>query len=126
MDRWTDPRLDDRFAAIDRTLKEHDERIRTQAETSARIGAMDAQIASVLEDTRECRDGIDAVKTSLAATTAALEAGRLAQAEAKLVERAELERERKSDRRWLIGTVLTVTALLIAAMGVLQATGAFG
>lgn len=123
---WTDSRLDDRFAAINDKLRMHEEALRTFADVGIRIAKLDGQLRSVAEDTHECRQGIASLRKSVQDTADALRTQQLAQSEAKFAERQELAKERTSDRRWLVGTLLTVVAIVLTAISVLAATGAFG
>jgi predicted nucleic acid-binding Zn-ribbon protein len=62
---WTDDRISDRFAGIDRELLEQHERLNAHRkqldlmhDTGMRIVALDGRVQMIAEDTVECRDGI--------------------------------------------------------------------
>jgi hypothetical protein len=125
MERWTDERLDDRFRAIEAALQAHQKSLDLLADTGMRVVRLDGHVLAIAEDTKECREGVRELAAALKKTADALAAQELAQSKAKLEEREQLGKERKSDRRWLIGTVLTVLALVVATFSVLAATGVF-
>lgn len=123
MERWTDDRLDDAMRSIERTLNMHEKAIALFADTGNRVIKLDAHVTGIADDTAECRNGIHELRNQLKATADLLAEQELKQTQAKLEEREQLKRERISDRRWLIGTILTVMGLIVATMGVLAATG---
>ncbi len=122
-ERWTDTALDERFARIDQALSQHERAIALIADTSQRVAMLDSRLKSVADDAKECRDGVRGLTAQLQETADQLKAQELKQVQAKLDERAQLQRERVSDRRWLIGVVLTVLTLIVATISVLSATG---
>jgi anti-sigma factor RsiW len=93
--RWTDDRLDDAFARVNRRLE-------TVEDVSVRLTRVEGQVKGVHEDTQE-------IKEAMAVRARDREA-----------ERQERERERRSNIRWLIGTALSSAAIIVAAVGVLQ------
>lgn len=103
--KWTDDLLDLRFAGIDRVLN--------------------SRIDHMAEDVTEVRDTVRGLSDELRRTADALRSQELKIVEAKMLEREELRKERVSDRRWLIGTIVAVFSLVVATMSVLMATGAF-
>jgi soluble cytochrome b562 len=119
-ERWTDERLDDRFAGIDAQLRRQEGAIQLMADTGMRVVAIDGRLQSAVEELRDCREGITALGKRLDETAETLREGELAQLKAKEIEREELRLERKSDRRWLIGTVLTSALLIVAALAALS------
>ena len=64
-----------------------------------------------LEVLGELKDAVESIEQTIT--------GR---AEQRLVERETAARERKLDRRWMVGTILTATGLVIAAMAILLPT----
>lgn len=90
LERWNDDRLDDFY-----------EEFRRMVVTVEKVGIIEANLRTVSEDVKACRGNVHALRSDLA--TAA----------------ANQVIERRSDRRWLIGTCLSSAALIIAAVGVL-------
>lgn len=65
------------------------------------IGAMSVELSVVAKDTHACRENVHRLRNELAAA-ATMEAAR-----------------RTSDRRWMVGTILTASALIIGAIGLI-------
>lgn len=91
--RWTDDRLDDRFASVDRGLS----RINGMP---VRLAEVEAKLRSIAEDTQDCRTSVHALR------------------DAWSTDKERQMTDRKSDRRWMVGTALTSAGLIIAALGV--------
>jgi hypothetical protein len=70
--------------------------------------ALEKDLEAVREDTSECRTGVERIQSSLEKRN-----------EQRETERKEAVAERKSDRRWLTGTILTSAGLVIAGVGLL-------
>lgn len=109
---WTDARIGDQFRALWQrvgALDKTNERLAVIERELNRLArtVADADFASA-QDMHECRTAVKALADAFTARSEAREA-----------ERKEREKERKVDRRWLVGTILTAAALVIAAMGVL-------
>lgn len=99
--RWTDERLDDRFAAIEARLKRMDG-------IPERMVALEQQVSAVRTDTTELLRGLRNLEE------------RLEERAAQRQEEREAQRiERKMDRRWMVGTLLAATALIVSAVGLL-------
>jgi hypothetical protein len=90
LERWNDDRLDDFY-----------EEFRRMVLTVEKVGVIEVTLRGVSEDVKACRGSVHTLRSELA--TAA----------------ANQVVERRSDRRWLIGTCLSSAALIIAAVGVL-------
>jgi hypothetical protein len=60
-ERWTDERLDDRFAGIDAQLRRQEGAIQLMADTGMRVVAIDGRLQSAVEELRDCREGITAL-----------------------------------------------------------------
>lgn len=101
MERWNDDRLDDFY-----------EEFRRMVVIVERVGSIETSLARVAEDAASCRASLHKVRSDMTATALQLANDRRADRE------AELDR-RKKDRRWLIGILLSATAIVVAAMGVL-------
>lgn len=99
--RWSDARLDDKFETITgelTALRKLPERL---ADVAAEVRNLRRDVDHCFTSLREHRDDFS---TYVEEQDKTHEAHRL---------------ERKSDRRWMVGTVLTSAALVIAAMGLL-------
>lgn len=68
-------------------------------------------LAYAVEDIREIKTALQSVERTIT--------GRAAE---RANERESAARERKMDRRWMVGTILTATGLVIAAMAILLPT----
>jgi hypothetical protein len=90
LERWNDDRIDDFY-----------EEFRRMVVTVEKVGVIEESLRTVKEDTKACRTNVHALRNDLATAAAAQVT------------------ERRSDRRWLIGTCLSSAALIIAAVGVL-------
>lgn len=99
--RWPDARLDAFYAEFQRVLI-----------LVEKIAVLETDLRNVAEDTQACRKNLHTLRNELAKTSLAMRNDLAAAA------RTQVE-ERKSDRRWLIGTCLSTAALIIAAIGVL-------
>jgi DNA-binding ferritin-like protein len=99
--RWTDSRLDDRFETVTSEL-------RVLRDVPTKLGEFKEQLRQLRRDVDACAESVKEHRDDFSAyveeQTRTHEAHRI---------------ERKSDRRWMIGTVLTSAALVIAAMGLL-------
>lgn len=126
MDEWTDKRMDDFAQEIRRRLAVMEKAQALMADTGERIVALDGRMQMIAEDAVECREGIREVRNGQAATANALKEWQLAQAEAKLEERAALAKERKSDRKWFVGTTVAVAVLIVATLSYLSQAGVLG
>lgn len=110
--RWTDLRLDDRFAAIASELKD--------------LRKLETNVGVFGEELRNLRRDVDgaalSIKEHRGDFNAYVEDQEKTQEDHRK-ERAQVAEthrlERKSDRRWMIGTVLTSAALIVAAVGLL-------
>jgi hypothetical protein len=92
--RWTDDRLDDALGHIDR-------RLQSVEGVNLRLASLETEMGFMRADVQECGASVK----SLHAT---------------IDERREEERkERRSDRRWYIGTGLTSAGLVIGALALL-------
>lgn len=89
IDRWNDSRLDDFYAEFRRMVI-----------TVEKVAVLERTLEGVAEDAEGCRTEVAAMRADLASTA-----------------RNQIA-ERKSDRRWLIGTCLSTAALIIAAVGI--------
>jgi chromosome segregation ATPase len=86
------------------------------------IGDLDRDIRSFAPIVKEVNDLTHNLER--AATDAREARAELGQLRKTLTERQEVQRlERKSDRRWLVGTVLSSAALIV---GAIQVLGGFG
>lgn len=66
------------------------------------IGAMSVELSVVAKDTHACRENVHRLRNDWMAAAAREQA------------------RRTSDRRWMIGTVLSAAALVIAALGIIM------
>lgn len=99
--RWTDSRLDDRFETLTSEMRALRDMPSKLAEFGAELRTMRRDVDACAGDVAEHRSDFQAYMEEQTQTH---EAHRL---------------ERKSDRRWMVGTVLTSAGLVIAAMGLL-------
>ena len=111
--RWGDERLDDFFA-----------RFRRVEEIADRVPVMQEQLKTISEDTSTSRRNIHALRNDFTESLLKLRK-EIADAEERREERHDQERkdeamERKKDRRWLVGTILSAAGLIVAAIAVLQ------
>lgn len=111
---WTDPRLNDRFDTIAMELKD--------------LRKLETNVGVFGEELRNLRRDVDGAASSIKAHRDDFNTyveGQEKSQEDHRKERADMAEkhrvERKSDRRWMIGTVLTSAALIIAAVGLLLA-----
>lgn len=84
------------------------------AATVEQIGAMQVTLATAAADAKYARSNIHGLRNDMASEFVALRNAAQAQA-------ATQAAERKSDRKWLVGAILTAAGLVIAAIGVLSA-----
>jgi hypothetical protein len=94
--RWSDDRLDDLWREVQGLSDMREEIIRIDVRTSS--GATTQA---------ECLRKLDALELRMNRRD-----------EQRLEERKSQAQERKADRRWLLATLLTVAALIIAALGI--------
>jgi hypothetical protein len=92
--RWTDARLDDQFETVRNEL-------RALRDVPKGMGEIAVELRYIKDDTRELRNDFSAY---IEEQTQLRETHRV---------------ERKSDLRWVLGTVLTAASLIIAAMAIL-------
>lgn len=105
-------RLEMSMARLEQQVSTHETDIRaigpmavTIAKLELSFTHIEAELRGARGDTAACRDEVKDLKSSL-------------------LDREQTQRkERKADRRWLIGTVLTSAALVI---GAIQVLGGFG
>lgn len=98
---WTDARIDDFY-----------EEFRRMAAMVEQIGAMQVTLATAANDARRARSNIHVLRNDMTAQFAALHNASQAAIAAQAA-------ERKSDRRWLVGAILSASGLVIAAVGIL-------
>jgi hypothetical protein len=136
---WTDERISERFAGVDRELVEQHERLNAHRrqldlmqDTGVRIVALDGRVQMIAEDTVECRDGIKELRqqqtasaekaaTALQSTADALKAWQLEQVNAKLAEREQMATDNRAMRKFIVTTCIAVAGLLLTAGGILAA-----
>jgi hypothetical protein len=94
--RWSDDRLDDLWREVQGLSDMREEIIRIDVRTSS--GATTQA---------ECLRKLEALELRMNRRD-----------EQRLEERKSQAQERKADRRWLLATLLTVAALIIAALGI--------
>lgn len=87
---WSDARLDDFY-----------EEFRRVAVLVERMGVIEANLERTRDDAAACRRNVHELRNDMATAAARAAA------------------ERKSDKRWYVGTVLTSLAILIAATGII-------
>jgi acyl transferase domain-containing protein len=94
--RWNDDRLDDLARQVDRNA------VRLEEYTTIReeLAKVRERLAFVSGDTKDCITELRALKRDL---------------EDRAVSQHD---ERKTDRRWMLGTVLTTAALIVTALAV--------
>jgi transposase len=112
VDRWTDERLDDRFAAIDRTLQRIDGVVSDMTDVPR-------QLAEVIADTHNCRQGVDELRAAISRRASERAEERVRALEQREREHRDAKLEKKKDRRWIIGTLLATASLIVAAVAVL-------
>jgi hypothetical protein len=111
--RWPDERLDD--LADD---------VRRMVDLPERVSVLESIARTMAADLATTRKNQHGLRNDVAESLLKLRAD-LATAEEKREEKRDKERqdqvkERKTDRRWLIGTCLSSAGLIIAAIAVLQ------
>lgn len=109
---WTDKRLDDRFAAIDRTLQRLDEAAKA-------VTDLPGKLAALAEDTSGCLTGLEDLKLAIQARNEQRAAERLLALQQREAEQKAAKAERKKDRRWIIATLLATGSLIVAAVALL-------
>jgi hypothetical protein len=96
LSRWNDDRLDDLAA----TVRRNTGRLDDVDEIRVELAEMRKDVLRGAEDAHECRTEIRALKADQA-------------------NQAKVQHEeRKADRRWMIGVLLTTTGLVIAALAI--------
>lgn len=100
-ERWNDDRLDDFY-----------EEFRRMSLTVERIGAMEVSLESAARDCQLARTGLHNLRSDVTAQFIELRNDMMTAATAAAA-------ERKTDKRWYVGTALTATALIIAAVGII-------
>jgi hypothetical protein len=94
-------RVSDRTQVVDQRLSDLAVEVRALAPLVISHARMELQIVAAIEEAREGRREIEKLRASIS-------------------EREEGQRrERKADRRWMLGTVLTASLLIVAAIGLL-------
>lgn len=110
--KWTDERLDDNIGIIHDELRALRELPRSVADLATQIEKVDDDLDRCFQLTRETSDELRAYIKG--------EQERREQERRERDNRNEQRRlERKSDRRWLVGTCFTAAGLVIAAIGLL-------
>jgi hypothetical protein len=92
--KWTDDRLDDQFKTIT-------DELRALRNVPQAMGEIAVELRYIKDDTREMRNDFSAY---IEEQTQQREAHRV---------------ERKSDLRWVLGTIFTAASLIIAAIAIL-------
>ena len=96
LSRWNDDRLDD----LARQVQINTDAIKEHLKIREELIELRALVNGVADDTHECRTDVKTLKADWA-------------------RRDEIQHnERKSDRRWMIGTALTTAGLIIAALAI--------
>lgn len=115
---WTKGRLDDAFEEIRRRLDETFAELRKRldrledVDLHIQMAELAVYVKGVHEDVEECRKMWERLDANL---TNQREKDRQEREQRIL----QVQAERKSDRRWLTGTILTASGLVVAAIGVL-------
>lgn len=110
--KWTDERLDDNIGII------HDE-LRALRELPRSVADLAGQIEKVDEDVDRCFQQIRETADSLQSYIRGEETRREQERRDREARNEQRRLERKSDRRWLVGTCFTAAGLVIAAIGLL-------
>lgn len=76
------------------------------------IGAMQRDLVAAATDARHARAGVHRVSDDMAAQFVGLRNDMASRDVARAI-------EKKSDRRWMVGTALSCAALIVAAVGIL-------
>lgn len=98
--RWNDDRLDDLARRVDLNAKAFTELSGRLTDIIVEQARLSEKVGDVVHDVSACLTQIEEHRRESAARD--------------VVQR----RERKADRRWMVGTALTVAALIIAALGI--------
>lgn len=94
--RWNDDRLDD----LAELLKTHGQQINTLSDLRSELAGLRQKVDDVSDNTHSCVNSLERLKTDL---------------EKRASDQAV---ERKADRRWMVGILLTTTGLIIAALAI--------
>ena len=106
--RWGDSRLDDAFVALRAQIAEVINEVRALRSLPTEIAKLSLLADRHYSDVNACHRAVRELRDDFNAYT---------EEQAETHEAHRLER--KSDRRWMVGTVLTSAALVIGAMGLL-------
>jgi uncharacterized protein YoxC len=96
-DDWTGPSITREFASQQRQL---DALFRSLNGMPTRVAELSERVRVVAADTHECSENIKALRDDWAGDK-----------KAQVV-------ERKTDRRWMVGTAFTSAALILSALGI--------
>jgi len=101
--RWNDDRLDD----LARRVDEHGDHLKALTEIMVQQAELKQKLSDLAEDTSSCLSSLQEITREWR------------QREQAQRDREETQRkERKADRRWLVGTAILVCSIIIAALGV--------
>lgn len=100
-EKYTDPLLDEKFETV------HNE-MRALRDLPMAMGEMKGELKRITEDTNRCHAAVREMREDFE---------RFKDHQSELEDRRRLER--KSDRRWIVGTGLTSASLVIAAIALL-------
>lgn len=96
LSRWNDDRLDD----LAQLVRSHSDQLNSLLDMRTEMAGLRQKVDDVSEDTHTCVASLDNLKTDLQ-------------------KRSENQaKERKADRRWMIGTVLATASIVIAALAI--------
>ena len=99
--RWNDARIDDFY-----------EEFKRMAVIVEQVGAMQVSLVTAASDAKHARSNIHALRNDMSAEFLKLRNDTQALA-------ITAAAERKSDRKWLVGAILSAAGLVIAAVGIL-------
>jgi regulator of replication initiation timing len=96
LNRWSDDRLDD-LAQVVRSLGEQ---LTTIVDMRAEMAGLNQKVSDVIQDTHSCVTSLEKLKTDL---------------DNRAKEQAK---DRKSDRRYMVATLLTTASIIVAALAI--------
>lgn len=112
MDEWTDKRLDDRFKAVDEAIARLERAAQNMTDVPARL-------EDLATDVHESRNGIAELSRKITERNEQRARERVHALEQRELEQKIAKREKKKDRRWFAGIIVTASGVIVAAVGIL-------
>lgn len=110
---------DERLRALETTVAVLRDRMEDVRDELTALAALPTEMGRLARSTEECAEVTGGLRDELERRRVAREREQEKRVERMSEERERAKRDRRSDRRWLVGTGLTTTTVVIAAVALL-------